>query len=905
MAKKPTKPVKKPAAKFNTYSNLSKKSKSKRATKKDVRSRKKAEYLATLPKNPFKRFLYRLHPKRFFKYWFSRDGLKMMAKLAGAFVLLLAIMVGALFAYYRKDLHSMSPEELAKRVQTTVSRYYDRNGVLLWEDKGVGDYRLVVESDQISQYMKDATVAIEDKDFYKHGGVSASGIARAVINNASGSGGAQGGSTLTQQLIKQVYFSDESQERGIKGIPRKIKEAILSIEAERIYTKDQLLTLYLNESPYGGRRNGVESAAQTYFGKNAKDLTLAESALLASIPQAPGLYNPYNTDGNKALLQRQQTTLDYMADQGYITYKQADAAKAEPILDTLKPLEDQTSDARAPHFVNMVKAQLEGELGTKVVGQGGLTITTTLDIRVQDIIDSQVDQLFESNTPTRYGFDNAAMTMIDSQTGQILGLRGSRSYTYPGYGAVNAADSFIQPGSTIKPEVWAALINKQDGTTYGAGSILSDQPLAQSIYQTGNGQSVRNADGRFKGNVTIRQSLGESRNIPVIKALVETGRDQTIDVIRNLGDISYCTDGADATVGPAAAIGGCGAKQIEHANAFASFARMGTYKPVATVLEVKNSQNQVLKIWADDENNKQAVDPQTAYIISDILSDDSARVAVFGRNQPGMVVNGVKTATKTGTSDLGGDAKDLWMMSYSPKATLSVWYGNHVPATLNAGATSLVPGPIVNAVMHDTHYNVFQPDGTWSQGDWFQKPSGIQTLTVNGKTDIFPSWYNKNKASTTTEKMIFDTISKKKATDCTPDAARIEVEVTRNVDPVTKQTTYSAPDGYDPSADDDIHKCDDIKPFVAGITSTSLGGGKYRITATITGGTHALDSVIFSVGGNTYSASASGNDYSIVIEGLTGDQAVSVTATDRALYNGAGSQTLTFGTTAPPDPANP
>ena len=285
--------------KLNVYANLT----HKRKTKKDAAHRKKAEYLATLPKHPVKRTLARMHPKRVYGYWFSRKGGIMLLKIVGISALVLVLMVGALFAYFRKDLDAIRPEALSERVHTTVTKYYDKRGpaggadALLWEDKGDGDYKLVVAGNEISPLMKKATVAIEDKDFYKHGGISFTGITRALVNNYGG-GSTQGGSTLTQQLVKQVFFAEEAQQRGLGGIPRKIKEIILSIEVERMYNKDQILNLYLNESPYGGRRNGVQSAAQTYFGKDAKDLTLAQSALLAGIPNQPGLYDPYNAAGN-------------------------------------------------------------------------------------------------------------------------------------------------------------------------------------------------------------------------------------------------------------------------------------------------------------------------------------------------------------------------------------------------------------------------------------------------------------------------------------------------------------------------------------------------------------------------------------------------------------------------------
>lgn len=866
---------------LSVYSNLS----NRRKANKDAALRRKAEYLASLPKHPLKRIFYRLHPKRFISYWFSRQGGIMALKIAGVGTLLMVLLFGALFAYYRRELDAIRPGELAKRVQTTVTKYYDRNGVLLWEDKGDGDYKLVVESKDISKYMKDATVAIEDKDFFKHGGFSLSGILRAVISNSSSNGGTQGGSTLTQQLVKQVFLADEAQNRGLSGIPRKIKELILSVEVERMYNKDQILTLYLNESPYGGRRNGVESAAQSYFGKSAKDLTLAESALLASIPQSPTLFNPYNPDQDavKSLIARKDTTLNYMAEQGYVTRKEAEAAKKVAVLDTVRPEADQYKDIKAPHFVQMVKANLEAELGKKTVGGGGLTIKTTLDWRVQQVVDTSIDELFASNLPRSAGFDNGAATVIDVPTGQILALRGSRSYSYPGYGALNAAERFIQPGSSIKPFVYASLFEQKSGVNYGAGTILSDSPLSQTIYKTDDSKSVANFDNKFRGNISIRSGLAESRNIPAIKAMYlndqATSAGTTIKEIQKFGDKSYCTDGADKTVGLAAAIGGCGLKQLEHVNTFATLGRMGTYKPVSSVLEVKNSQGQIIKQWKDD--SKQVLDPQVAYIINDILSDDAARAPSFGRGAAGLVTPGVKTSVKTGTSNLGTKSKDLWMNSYTPKAALSIWVGNNVPAPMNNALSSIV-GPTVNKIMGPIHKNIFQADGTWKPSDWYTQPAGIQKLSVGGRSDLFPSWY-KNQAAGTGVRMTFDRVSKKKATDCTPEAAKVEATVQKITDPITRQITYVSLDGYDAAGDDDTHKCTDVKPFV-----TSIGASGGKLTANVTQGTYPLSTIEFKVNGavvGSLSASASGT-FSVDYTG-TGTRNVTVTVTDSAYYTGS------------------
>ena len=830
--------------KLNVYSNLA----HKRRTKKDAVARKKAEYLATLPKHPVKRFLARMHPKRVAGYWFSKKGALMVAKIVGVFAIIVVLGIGGAFAYYRKDLDSIRPEELAKRVQTTVTKYYDRRGPaaesqgsLLWEDKGDGDYKLVVNGKDIAPLMKKATVAIEDRDFYKHGGVSITGITRSLLNNANG-GSVQGGSTLTQQLVKQVFFADDSLKRGINGIPRKIKEMILSIEVERMYNKDQILDLYLNESSYGGRRNGVQSAAKTYFNKDAKDLNLAESALLAGIPNQPGLYDPYNAAGHEALLARQHKVLAAMVEQGDITQSEADAAKAEPVLDRLQPQSSQYQDIKAPHFVQMVRSQLESELGKATVGQGGLIVTTTLDQGIQDSLQKSFDKMFNPDnpqyrgTPESAGFTNGAATVEDTQTGQVLAMQGSRDYNYPGFGQDNASVAYIQPGSTIKPLVYAELFaQKEDASKniYGSGTVLSDTKTTFPGNYTPN-----NADKGFRGNISIRQSLALSRNIPAVKAMNVTGVQPALDLIRAAGDKPYCTQGADRDVGLSSAIGGCGTRQLDHVTAFATLARQGAYKPHATILSVTNSQGEKLKTWTDP-TAKQVIDPQVAYIIADILSDDNARAGLYGRNFPGLVVDQgrVKTAVKTGTSDVDGKAKDIWVMSYSPAITMGVWLGNPDTRPLKNGNSSL-PATIVNDVMTFAHQDVYKPQGKWKQGDWYTQPAGIQKIG----NDLYPSWYNKNAAQKTV-KIAFDKVSKKKATNCTPQAAIEQVDALESTDPVSKKKIIVAPNGYDGSRDDDAHKCDDAQPNVSASASGCKVGIPCAITVSVSQGKNPLSSL--------------------------------------------------------------
>ena len=867
---------------MNVYSNLA----HKRKSSKDAATRKKAEYLASLPKHPVKRALYRMHPKRLWAFWASKQGAILGLKIAGVGLLFAVLTVGALFAYYRKDLDAIRPGELAKRVQTTVTRYYDRNDQLLWEDKGDGNYKLVVDSENISQHMKDATIAIEDRDFYQHNGVSPSAVVRAAVNNAQG-GSVQGGSTLTQQLVKQVFFAEEASERGFAGIPRKIKEVILSVEVERMYDKEQILELYLNESPYGGRRNGVESAARTYFDKPAKELNLAESALLAGIPNQPGLYDPYNTSegAREALIARQHKVLDNMVETKAITQVEADAAKEVPILDSLKPLVDQYEGIQAPHFVQMVRSQLESELGKATVGRGGLSVKTTLDINVQRKLEEAMRDMFASSVPDFAGFTNGAATVEDTKTGQIIAMMGSRDFNYEGYGQDNAATAYIQPGSSIKPLVFAELFKEKDEgeQNFGSGTILRDEPI-DDIY----GAPLQNADQKFKGNLTIRDGLAQSRNVPSVKAMAISGIKPTLETIRELGNTGYCTQGSETQTGLSSAIGGCGTRQIDHVNAYATLARMGTYKPQTRILEVKNSQGEVIQKWKDE--SKKVLDPQIAYILSDILTDADARRPLFGNITTGLSIPGVQTATKTGTSDLDGKAKDLWMMSYSPVLAMGVWLGNSDTRALKNGNSTL-PGPIIESVMEYAHKEIYAKEGKWKSGDWFTQPEGVQT--ING--ELYPAWYNKNQGRSNA-KMTFDRVSRKVATDCTPEAARIEIDVTRTVDPVTKREIVFAPDGYRASEVDDVHDCGDAKPAINNINIDKDGGNRYTITVTTRKGKFDISELSISVGGNsvaTLPGNGSGTYTTSYTASGSGEQTVSASLRDSGYYTASASQNFT------------
>jgi penicillin-binding protein 1A len=819
-----------------------------------------------------------MNPKHQWKYWTSKEGGIMALKIVGITILAFVILVGALFIFFRKDLDAIRPGELSKRIQTTATTYLDRNGNVLWVDTGESNYKLVVEDSGLSKYLKQATVAIEDKNFYNEGGISISGTLRAIINNFTG-GSTQGGSTLTQQLVKQVFFSDQAQQRGLAGIPRKIKEIILAIEVERMYNKNQILDLYLNESPYGGRRNGAESASQTYFGKAAKDLTLPEAALLAAIPQDPSYFNPYNVSGHDALIDRQHTVLDNMVDQGYITKAQADTAKAYPVLDHITPEADQYANIKAPHFVQMVRSELTKELGSATVGKGGLTVKTTLDIRIQNSLESAMNDEFNSYIPAWAGFSNGAATVEDTKTGQIVALLGSRDFNYPGYGQDDAATAYLQPGSSIKPLVYSELFQKKPTgqVNYGSGSKLNDSNIS-SIY----GAPLFDADRKFLGPISIRTALATSRNVPAVEAMYISGIKPTLDVIHKLGATSYCTQGDEVNVGLASAIGGCGLKQVDLVNAYASLARMGVYKPQSSILEVKNSSGEVLKKWTDTAG-VQVVDPQSAYIVANILNDDNARAPLDGHHALGMDIPGVKTATKTGTSDKGGSAKDIWMASYSPSLTMAVWFGNSDASILKNGTSSL-PGAIIAKVMSYAHKEVYAPQGLWKAGDWYAIPKGIQT--VGG--DVYPSWWMSNQGQSTT-KMTFDKVSKKKATALTPPGAQIELDVTKMVDPITKKDVFIAPDGYDASKDDDVHKASDTPPSVSLSWTKGSGDNSYDIAVTVADGTFPVNGVQIMIGGAVVKTLTSSGATSFSYTNTdSATKALTATATDTAYYTGTG-----------------
>ncbi|HEX5447798.1 MAG TPA: transglycosylase domain-containing protein, partial [Candidatus Saccharimonadales bacterium] len=607
---------------------------------KQAKALRKVNRLRGLPKSRLKRLFWRLKPSRLAAYWFSRDGAIMALKIVGLTIVALFILTLAIFAYYRKDLKDIS-DISGSNLGGSIS-YYDRTGkILLWQDYSAVK-RIPVDSKAISPYLKQATVAIEDRDFYKHRGFDIKGIIRAAYVDVLQHGSTQGGSTITQQLVKLTQDFNQNRTFSLK-----VKELILAVELERTYTKDQILTSYLNVVPYGGVDYGAQAAAGDYFHKSASDLTLPESAMLAAIPKSPAYYSKYSAYFDKKLfLDRYNYVLDQMADQGMITKSQASAAKNHDILAEVRPEQTKYAGIRAPYFVLAAKNQLESQFAAKTAKVGGWKVITTLDMRMQKVSEERV----KANLPNvlAYGGDEEATVTEDVQTGQMLALVGGANFNNPTYGQINYAQWPISPGSSIKPYDYSALIQN---TNAGAGSILYDVVDPLPGYPCTNralpphGNCLWDFDRRSPGPMTIRYALGGSRNIPAIKATLSNTPgnyqasinkvDKLADAMMD-GNVGYhCyKPGVDVTKAssadqmpctPSSGIGDGGYLHLDqHLNGLSTLGRMGQAIPATYILKIYSGTTSKPFYQWKQPKPQQVMNPQTAYILNNMLSDPKA-----------------------------------------------------------------------------------------------------------------------------------------------------------------------------------------------------------------------------------------------------------------------------------------
>ncbi|MBP9749960.1 MAG: penicillin-binding protein [Candidatus Pacebacteria bacterium] len=572
--------------------------------------------------------------------------------------------------------------EAQRREQST--KIFDRTGEVLLYDMHQDVQRTAVPLDQISDHVKHATIAIEDAGFYSHFGVEPLAIVRAVLRNLQQGNllSGQGGSTITQQVIKNTLLSQE------KTITRKLKEWILAIKLEQALTKEEILEMYLNEAPYGGTKYGVEEASQGFFGKAAHDLTIAESAYLAALPQAPTYYSPYGNN-RSALDERKNKVLAAMHSEGYITKEEYDAAKAEDI--SFRP---QTgASIKAPHFVFYVIEELAARYGDADLAQANLHVVTTLDWDLQKEAERIVYEQALTNATT-FNASNASLMAIDPRTGGIMVMVGSRDYFDESIdGNFNIGLAKRQPGSSFKPFAYAAAIDKG----YTSETIVYDVPTQFSTacdlgdFTSEEGcYSPNNYDNAFRGPITFRNALAQSVNVPAVKALYLAGTKSTIQLAHRMGVTSL---DASRDYGLTLVLGGGEVSLLEMTSAYGVFAQEGERFPHTGIFEVRDAQGALLETL--EPHGERVLDQDVARTITDMLTDNSARTPAFGA-QSYLYFPERAVAAKTGTTN---DYRDAWIIGYTPSIAVGAWAGNNDNTPMEKKVAGFIVAPMWNAFL--------------------------------------------------------------------------------------------------------------------------------------------------------------------------------------------------------------
>jgi len=628
-------------------------------------------------------------------FWFNFFRVALILLAIGVIAILI------LFIWYSKDLPS--PTKVVRR-DGYSSKVYDRNGNALFDIYNDAKREPVVAED-IPDYLKKATVAVEDKSFYTHSGIDLLTPFR-IIKNLFYFGKVTGGSTLTQQLTRNVLLTTE------RSLTRKIKEMILSIQIDAKYSKDEILLMYLNEAPYGGNSWGVGPAAEQYFGKKVKDLNLAECAILAGFPQLPSVYSPYSNTPT-AYIDRTKHVLTRMVEDGYITKELANATMEE-VKNYKFGSEDSTT--KAAHFVFWIKELLAEKYGEDVVEGGGLKITTTLDLELQEQAEKIVSEQIDASE--KLGITNGAALVLDPINGQVLAMVGSRNYfsteTDGNFNMVTQA--LRQPGSSIKPITYLAGLQK--GMT--AATMFMDTPVT---FPGGAGQkdySPENYNGKFNGPMSLRNALGNSINTVAVKVLANVGVKNMLTLAYNMGITTLePTDENLSRFGLAVTLGGAEVKMIDLASAYTAFANGGTSMQPIGILKIEDANGRVLEEYKAPDGKKSMTE-QEAFIISNILSDNSARSMTFGAVN-GLQVSGYQVAVKTGTTN---DLRDNWTIGWTPNLLTAVWVGNNDNSPMGKVASGVSgAAPIWKKIM------VYELPKRKKQD--FSIPSGIINIDVD------------------------------------------------------------------------------------------------------------------------------------------------------------------------------
>lgn len=586
------------------------------------------------------------------------------------------IMMVLMFFWFSRDLPE--PGKLIEAQAENSTRIYDRNDVPLYSVyENIN--RTYVELPEIPKYLQEATIAVEDKNFYKNKGFSITGYFRGLVIDPIFRRRVTGGSTITQQLVKNVLLTSE------RSLPRKVKELVLSIQVDKRYTKEEVLEMYLNDVPYGGTAIGVEAASESYFGKKVKDLNLAQSALLAGLPQSPSAYSPFS--GNDYYIARSRVVLKSMREQGYISKDQE--AKALEEIKKMKFTKRDAVSMKAPHFVIYVKQILASQFGESLVETGGLQVKTTLDYELQqkseDIVKTEIEKL------KGYKVGNGAAMIVDPKTGEVLTMVGSKDYfDEKSDGNFNVALANRQPGSSLKPVVYAASFEKG----YSPSTMLMD---VKTEFPNGSGGMYTpvNYDGKFRGPVQVRFALGNSLNIPAVKMLAKVGIKDVMEKGYEMGlDNWEPTNANMQNVGLSLVLGGREVSLMDEVTAYSVFANKGIKQEPVTILEVKDAKGKTLYKYKEKKGQK-VLSEEIAFLISHILLDNNARSDAFG---PNSALNIPGVAVKTGTTD---EKRDNWTIGYTPGVVVGVWVGNNDNSPMNPAIASGVTGasPIWRKIM--------------------------------------------------------------------------------------------------------------------------------------------------------------------------------------------------------------
>ena len=589
------------------------------------------------------------------------------------FYVVVTLVVGLVFSFlvfvwFAKDLPA--PGKLSQ-VSGSSSVFYDRDEKILFEtyqDKN----RVPIKLSEIPVNLKNATIAIEDKNFYKHKGISQTGILRAFFNIIF-KRSLQGGSTITQQLIKNVLLTSE------RTIPRKIKEAILSVMVEQKYSKDQILEMYLNDSPYGGSFWGVGSAAKGYFDKSPKELNLVESAFLAGLPQRPNYYSPF-LGKEDTWKKRTEDVLIRMREDRYITRQEEKDAVQK--LGKLK-FESPNLSINAPHFVFYVRDLIEEEFGSKILDEG-IKVKTTLSLEAQQIAEKILKEEIEKLKGAKVG--NGAIVVIDSKTGEVLTMVGAYDFNNKKFGRFNAAMGLRQPGSAIKPITYALALEKG----YTASTILMD--LKTVFPNQGEKDYIpENYDDKFRGPVQMRFALANSINISAVKMLAMVGIREFLQKANDMGlDTLAPTQENLNRFGLSLTLGGGEIRLLDLTSAYSTLARGGTYIQENSILEIRDRRGKIIYKSKKPRQTK-VFSQESSFILSHILSDNIARSEIFGTNSY-LNIPGKTVAAKTGTTN---DKRDNWTLGYTNGITVGVWVGNNDNSPMDpriaSGATGASP----------------------------------------------------------------------------------------------------------------------------------------------------------------------------------------------------------------------